>query len=209
MSIDTQQLITELLPSLNADSRANLSQWTEQHLEEWIDDGLKRLARRTGVFVERDTSISTANGTRTYSLPARHLATRHVSYGTKPLRPASTIELEMRDPNYRTVAATVSVPPSHWYEDLEGGTAIGITPVPAAAVSLPLVATVFPPEIDTAETNTTVEAPAPLAGYLAMYALKEAYGREGHMEMPDAAMHCAARCQFYEEVFLHLFGPGI
>ena len=207
--IDTQALITELLPALNADSRSQLLSWTQDHLEQWIDDGLKRLARYAAVWVERDTSNTTANGTAEYSLPARHIATLHASYGTRPLRPASSIELEMRNPSYRTAAATADLPPAYWYEDLEGGSLIGVTPVPIARVSLPLVCTMWPPAIDTAEVNTTVEAPQPLAGYLAMCVLAKAYGRESEMEMPDAAQHCEARLELYEHVFQHLYGPGL
>lgn len=207
-TFDTQDLITELLPSLHSTSRANLTFWTEANLEEFIDDGLKRLSRVANIFVERSTANTTVSGTSSYALPSRHNATLHVSFGTAPLRPANTIELEMRDSAYRTVAATSDLPPAYWYEDLEGNEAIGITPVPITAAALALVCSVWPVEVDTAEVNTLVQAPAPVAGYLAIYALSRAYSREGESAMPDVAMHCASRCQMYEQLFQHLWGAA-
>lgn len=206
--INTQTVIDELLPALHSSSRANLTFWSEQDLEEWIDDSLKRLSRVCGIFVERSADNTTVNGTSSYLLPTRHVATLHVSYGTRPLRPANSIELEMRNPSYRTVPATVALPPSYWYEDLEGNATLRITPVPIAAVSLPIICTVFPTEVDTAESNTLVQAPAPVAGYLAMYTLSKAFGKEGESEMPDVGMHCAARCEMYEQLLQSYYGPG-
>ena len=202
--IDTTQVITDLLPSLHADSTAHLTFWSLSDLINWMDEGLKRLARVCGVFVERDTSITTANATATYALPERHDTTLYVSYGTTPLRPAAMIELEMRDTAFQTTPGT----PDHWYEDGQGWN-IGLSPVPTAAVSLPLVMACWPPALDTGQMNTLVQAPAPLAGYLSMYTLSKAYGREGESEMPDVAQHCAARCAMYEQIFEKYYGAGL
>lgn len=202
--IQTTTVITNLLPSLHAAALADLTFWTEADLITWMDDALKRLARVARVWVERDTSITTEAGTATYALPARHLATIHVSFGAAPLRPASAAELEARNPAYQTAAGT----PDHWYEDGLGRN-VGVAPVPEGATALPLLMQAWPPALDTAKLNTLVQAPAPLAGYLAMYVLAKAYGREGESEMPDVAMHAEARCQMYEEVFAHLYGRGL
>lgn len=202
--IDTTAVITALLPALHADSTADLMFWALTDLIEWMDEGLKRLARVAGVFVERDTSITTVPGTAAYPLPERQDATLHVSYGTAPLRPASMIELEMRDPGFMTTTGA----PDHWYEDGQGWN-VGLCPVPAAAVNVPLIMTAWPPALDAGQLNTLVQAPAPLAGYLSMYTLAKAYGKEGESEMPDVAQHCAARCQMYEQIFGKYYGPGL
>jgi len=203
-SIDTVAVIDELLPSLHADTRANLVYWTEADLINWMDEGLKRLARLCGVFIERDTSISTVNGTGVYALPERQDTTLYVSFGTTPLRPAAMIELEMRSATFQTDSGT----PDHWYEDAQGWN-VGITPVPTTAVSLPLIMACWPPTLDVSKVNTLVQAPAPLAGYLTMYVLAKAYGREGESEMPDVAQHCQARCEMYEGIFEHYYGAGL
>src|SRR3954468_16639166 len=74
-NLDTTQVIDELLPSLHAGSRADLTTWAETDLIEWADEGLQNLARAACVFVGRWVSIVTVPGTPTYSLPPQHIAT--------------------------------------------------------------------------------------------------------------------------------------
>lgn len=203
-SIDTRAVVDSALPLLHADTRANLTFWSETDLIEWMDEGLKRLSRVAGVFVEMDSSINTVNGTATYALPERHNASLYISYGNAPLRPASMIELEMRDAAFQTTTGT----PDHWYEDGQGPN-VGLSPVPTSAVNVPLVMSCWPPVLDDAQLNRLVQAPAPLAGYLLMYTLSKAYGREGESEMPDVAAHCSARCDMYTQMFTKYYGAGL
>ncbi len=203
--IDTQAVISNLLPDLHADTRAHLVYWAEADLIQFIDESVKRLARKAMMFVERDLSLTTGIGTATYALPARHLATLHASYGTAPLRPASQIELEAGNPLYVTVAGT----PAYWYEDKIGSATVGLSPVPTAAAALPLIVSVVPVDIDVGKVVTTLEAPQAVAAYLAFSVLAQAYGRESESEMPDVAQHCAARVAFYEEIFTRYYGPGM
>ena len=51
-------MLTDMLPSLNAASEADLGYWTMAELHAFTDEAAKRLARATGGFVERDTSIT-------------------------------------------------------------------------------------------------------------------------------------------------------
>jgi len=202
---DSQQVITELLPTLHSDTRAHLNWWTEGDLIQWMDEALKRLASEAAIFIERDTSQTTAGGTATYPLPSRQLATLHISAGTSPLRPATAIELEARDPAYRTTAGT----PDHWYQDTIGLESVGLAPVPSAAVALPMVCSVFPLELDAAKANTLVQAPAPVKGYLAMAVIARAYGRESETEQPDLAQHAVSRMKLYEAAFQKYYGEGL
>jgi len=204
--IDTQEVITDLLPSLHSDSRAHLNFWSEADLIQWIDEALKRLARTAMLFVERDTSTATAAGTATYPLPARHLASLHISYGSSPLRPAAMVELEARDEGFQNTIGA----PDHWYEDKLGMATVGVAPVPPdSAVTLAIIMSCVPPEVDAAKVNTLVQAPAPLKGYLAFSVLGEAYGRESETEQPDLAKHCRARVQLYEQILQRYYGPGL
>ena len=203
--IDTQAVISDLLPSLHSDSRAHLNFWTESDLIRWIDETVKRLARKAMIFVERDTSTTTAAGTATYPLPTRHLATLHASYGTTPLRPAAMVELEARDDAFQTTTRT----PDHWYEDKLGPGTIGLAPVPPDIVNLPIVMSCVPPDVDVAKSNTLLQAPAPLKGYLAFSVLAAAYGEEGESEQPDLAQHCRARIQMYDQILQQYYGPGV
>jgi hypothetical protein len=206
-SIDTAAVIDRLLPSLHADSRADLAFWTAADLVDWMDEGLKRLARVAAWNIELDSSITTANGVASYPLPERQDATLYVSLGNPgvtPLRPASMIELEARDSTFMTDTGT----PDHWYEDGQGDN-VALTPVPTSAGAVTLVISAWPPALDAAQLNTLVQAPAAFAGYLSFYVLGQCYGKESEAEMEDVSAHCKERCGLYEKLFTHYFGPGI
>jgi len=200
--INTSTVLDNLLPDLHSDSYANLTFWTQAQLIDFEDQGAKQLSRAAMLFVERDTSKTTIIGGRTYSLPARHNATVHVSYGSTPLRPATTIEMEARDPAFETTAGD----PDHWYEDNLDATIIGLAPVPNAAGSLPMICSVYPPDL---ATTPLLQAPAPVAIYLTYYVLAKAYGKESETEEPDLAQHCAAKAALMEQLFLHYYGEGL
>lgn len=205
-SIDTTQVIDDLLPTLHTADRAGLTFWTEGDLIQWLDEALKRLSRVAGVFVGRWTNVLTVAGQLIYSLPPRHVCTLHVSYQATPLRPAASLELEAKDPSYQTTQGT----PDHWYQDLQGGLVFGVVPVPNTSDQpLPIIYNGFPETLDAAKQNTLVAAPPPLKGYLAMCVLAEALGREGESEMPDVAKHCAGRISMYEQIFAAYYGKGI
>jgi len=202
--IDTTQVVTELLPSLHSDSRANLTFWSEADLIQWMDESVKRLSRKTMTFVERDASIVTAGGTATYPLPTREVVPLHVSYDSVPLRPAAMIEMEARDPAFQVTEGT----PDHWYADRLGMATVGLAPVPNDAKTLAVIGIMLPPELDAGKSNTLLQAPAPLKGYLAFSVLASAYGREGESEMPDLAQHARARVQMYEDILTQYYGRG-
>jgi hypothetical protein len=200
--IDTTQVLDRLLPDLHTDSYANLTFWTQAQLIRYLDEGAKRLSNKAMLFVERDTSQATVPGTPTYTLPDRHNDTLHVSCGAAPLRPSTTIELESRDPAFQTTPGT----PDHWYEDNGPVSAIGLSPVPAAAATLAMICSVHPPDLDVDRVNTLLQAPAPVSIYLEYFVLAKAYGAESESEEPDLAQHCAAQVAMLEQIFAHLYG---
>jgi hypothetical protein len=62
-------VIDSLLPALHAGSRADLYRWTEADLIQWMDESLKRLARKAAVFVYRSTGITSTTAEPLYALP--------------------------------------------------------------------------------------------------------------------------------------------
>jgi hypothetical protein len=205
-SLDTTQVIDELLPSLHAGSRADLTFWTEGDLIQWLDEALKRLARVACVFVGRTASILTVAGQAAYSLPQRHISTLHVSHLDTAIRPAGTMELEAQNPAYQTAQGT----PAYWYEDLQGNAVFCLAPVPDTSDEpLPMIYEGWPDALDAGKQQTMVAAPPPLKGYLAMCVLAAAYGREGEMEMPDVAAHCKERVAMYDQIFQSYYGAGL
>lgn len=204
IGIDSDDVIDEALPTLHAATRGDLVFWDVTELIEWLDEGLKRLAAGTAFFVSRATA-STVIGQAGYDAPPQHLATLHVSLDNVPLRAGSTIELEARDSSYLTTPGT----PDHWYEDLQGLDHTSLTPVPAAVQTMASIFTCWPGTLDDAEVNHTIPAPNPLKGYLAMWLIGEAYGREGQMEAPEIAAHCEGRIALYQQLFQAYYGHGL
>lgn len=203
-SLDSTQVIDDLLWTLHCSSRADLTFWSEADLIQWMDECLKRLSRVACVFVGRQAATLTVPSQATYALPDGHVATLHVSYNTTPLKPAGTLELEARDPSYQTTTGT----PDHWYEDLLGSGVVGLCPVPDGQQFYPIIYEGWPAALDAGKQQTLVAAPAPLKGYMAMYVLAEAYGREGEMEAPEIAQHCRERLNFYETLLQFYYGRG-
>lgn len=203
-NLDTTQVIDELLPSLHAAARKDLTWWTEGDLIQWMDESLKRLSRVACVFAGRAASTLTVPGQAAYALPPQHIATLEMSYAATSLNPANQLELEARDPNYATAPGA----PDSWYQDLLGGAVVALAPVPDEEQPLGQIYAGWPPALDAGKQQTLVAAPAPLKGYLAMCALKEAYGREGEAEAPDIAQHCEARMAMYEQIFQAYYGKG-
>jgi hypothetical protein len=201
-AIDVTQVVDELLASLHAGSRAELVFWTEAQLYQWMDEAVKRLAAIAALFVGRNSGL-TVPATATYSLPNQLLATLHVSVDQDAIRPANTMELEARDDSYQTTEGT----PDAWYQDLLGAGVLGLAPVPDEEIALAEIYTGWPTALDAGQTM--LAAPPPIKGYLAMYALGEAYGIEGEMEMPEVAAHCRGRLELYHQLFRAYYGPGI
>ena len=205
--IDRQVVLDAILPTLHADTVANLTFWTESQLYEWMDEALKRLARVTGIFVGRDVSQATVPGQSSYTLPYNHVSTYHVSLGAAPLRPANTLELEMRNPIYRIASADAENPPSHWYEDLEGNKAIGITPVPVAVAPVNLIVAAWPTMIPAA--GAIVQAPQLVAQYVAFFVIHMALSGEDEAAAPDVASAAKSMCDLLEQTFKSYWGQGL
>lgn len=204
--IDTAAVINSILPDLHAEVLTELTFWTESDLIRWQDECVKHLSHLALMFVVRDTTIVTAAAGPRYNLPPRHVTTLHVSLGATPLRPANVEELEGLDPAFQSSQGT----PERWYEDKIGTPELALAPVPdTGGVAVPVVYSSWPPEIDVNKVNTTLAAPAPLKGYMAMAILSEAYGSEGEAEMPDVAAHCRGRLALYEQLFQGYYGKGI
>ena len=201
--INTTPVLAALLPELHADSMAHLNFWTQADLIQWADEACKRLSRASMMFVERDsTTITTVGGTAIYTLNSRQNSTLHISLGTSSLRPAAVMDLEARDEAFQSTPGT----PDHWYEDdLALGT-VGLVPVPIAVSPVATICNMCPPDLDVGQVNVLVQAPAPVATYLAFSVLEKAYGQEGESEQPDLAQHCQGRADMLEQVFQSYYG---
>jgi len=200
--IDFRDLLADLYPMLGAQSEADLVFWDQAELYRLFDESAKRLAAIAGLFVERDNSLASAAGTRTYTLPARHVSTIQVTLGAVVLRAATVGELEARDTAWRTGSGT----PTRWYADGEGLAAIALYKVPTGVAILHIIEHEFPTTI--AAATPTLSAPSPVGDYFTLRALGEARGRESDGAMPEVAAHCRERARLYEEMFKAYWGAA-
>lgn len=194
-------LIARLLPQLHATALGNLPFVSECEIIQWLDEAAKRLARITGLFVVRDTSIAMVAQQALYSLPARHVATVFVTHDGKLLKPTSTSQLRSLDPLYGIGA--ISTIPERWYEDKEGEGKIGLYPPPhaqAAAKQLGIVMLRYPPSLDCAKVTTTMVLPQVLEDALDIFAMSKAYGKESDFRCPEIANHLMQRFALYEQI---------
>lgn len=198
--VDLAQVIGDLLPTLGASSLADLNWCMASELYQWADDSAKRLARKAGVFVERDTSISVANGVAVYPLPARHVDTIHVSIGGVRMRPASVQDLEALDSTWPSSSGIVE----RYSMDADGMTSITLYRIPTGAGAMAVIFNSYPATI--AAGSSLVSAASPVADYFMYAMLAEARRKQSEGAMPEMAEHFDQRVGMYEEIFKQYFG---
>ena len=121
--IDVTDLITELLPALNAASTADLTWWTADNLYDYASELLAKLARTAAVFADFDEADYTG---ATVDNPDGCLVVLHVSSAGRSLRAALVRELEALDAAWQTrttAAATYYIDPVNG-DDANNGRAI-------------------------------------------------------------------------------------
>ena len=209
---DLSITVTNLETLLNSSTPANLVEWTESELYEYFDEAAKRLTRRFNVFVERDTTTTIELGTPSYSVPAGHVATIHVSVGvTDPipdfvaLYPSTVGELEALDADWVDSTGTSDT----WLHDL-GTQTTRLYASPDETVSGQSLAVIFNgyPETITVESAVIESMPPVLQCYFLWHGLAEARRRESDMAMPEVAAHFDERMKLVEKVIEQYWGAS-
>ncbi len=187
-------LLNALYPLLNAESAADLAYWSTDELIDWINEGLKRLARRAAVFIDRDVSVTLSVGTSDYALPARHLSTLHASVDGGSLRPANVREIEARSASWLADIGAAT----HYLHDFGAGLdTVRLYPTPTSGVTLGLIEHEYAADLSAA---STIPLPAPVSDYLLFCALAEARRRESDGAMPEVADVCDGLLGLYEQL---------
>lgn len=171
--------IGELWPALNASGPADALWWTPAELYEWMDEGAKRLARMTGAFVERNTSLNSSATIPTYALPAAHITTLQADLANVTLKARSTQDLEAEDSAW----ASRTGDPKAFTLDVSGFNRLRLYPAPADGPNdIGLFMSRIPEEITAAQS--ALAAPPIIRDYFTLYALREARRKEspGSME---------------------------
>lgn len=183
--VNTALVVGDLWPPLNATGPADAIFWTEAELYQWIDEAVKRFARKHLAFVVYDTSLATATGTADYNLPASHIATYQADVAGKVLRARNVAEMEALNSQWPAAAAAE---PKAFLEDTKGLIRLTLAPPPDLAhnaLTIGLTMAQLPAAI--AQATAILAAPSCLREYFTFYALAEARAKESNASMDEVA----------------------
>jgi hypothetical protein len=200
--IDVADVITGILPALGATSFADIADWcTQTELYQWADECSKRLAHRSGIWVDRAPTVTVTAGTATAAVPDGHIDTIHVSLGGTPLRPASALELEALDPSWAAQGT-----PNRFSMDAAPVGNIRLYPTPSQSGTAAVIYHRFQPTVQAGQSVLPI--PSPLGDYVAFSIMAEARRKESDGAMPEMADHFDERVGLYEQLIEHYWGPA-
>jgi hypothetical protein len=204
--VDVADIINGLVPGFNAASLETLSVVTEDEMYEFADEAAQRLARKIGMFVERDATLTITGADPTVATPAGHLSTIQASWDSdgagawQPLVSSAVNELEALDASWESRAGD----PERWTQDQEGTETIRVYKVPAADTGLALIYHELHDTISSAAT--TFNVPTPIGDYLTYSIIGEVRGQENDEAMPEVAEYARGRAKAYEDIFEQYWG---
>lgn len=211
MPLNVFTLLGSIYQELHATGPSDAIWFTDAELTRLLNDRFRHVCQNTAVNVVRDTaSIILATGVSTYALPPDHLSTIAVALDNRPLKPASTFELEHRDPILARQASTNN-PVTWWYEDKIGVGNIGFYPVPDANVNGHAVEIIFHKlecSLDEAHTVTSVNLPAAFGDWAVYQTASEAYRVESDIRAVDIADAMTGFAELYMSVFREYYSPA-
>jgi hypothetical protein len=183
--INMAQAVSDMWAPLNARSQADAIFWTQAELYTWLDEAMQRLARKIGVFVDYDQSLTTAANTKAYPLPAAHIRTIQADVNGKVLRARNVQELEALDSAWPTATAAE---PKAFVLDTKGFVELQLYPAPSVAfqsLAIGLAMIKLPASITLA--NAILAAPPVLQDYFTFAALAGARSKESNASMDEVA----------------------
>ncbi len=184
--VNANVVIGNLWPPLNANGPDDAVFWTQEQMIEWFNEAGKRLSGSGGVFVVRDTSLTSVLSTASYVLPDAHQATIQADLDGKVLKPRTVQEVEALDATWPTTAGA----PDAFLLDVEGTKTITLYAVPdspSAGKTIGLVMRSLPPDVT--QGNAFLAAPAFLAEFFTFSLLSEARSPsvETRAQMPEVS----------------------
>lgn len=209
--INLTNAMGDVIPQLNASGPNDLVFWSITDLYQWFDEAGMKLARTCGVFVERDTSLTSILDQGAYTLPADQISTIQVDLAGKVLKARTVRELEALDANW---PSTVGVPVA-FVQDTQGVTQLVIYPAPDAedtgdTIGLTLHVAPVPIMVDGVFTpaNAFLSAPQCVREYFTFTAIGEARAKESKMQMQEVAAWMRQLTGWMEQVFEGYWGEA-
>jgi hypothetical protein len=188
---------------------AGIGGWVSvAQLYQYADEAAKKIAYKSGVFLELDTSITVTAATAVYEEPATHIYTLAAALAmtgvTAPqiLRPAAVRELWALDATWSTTAGNAT----RFSMDAGSVGTITLYPNPLQGGTLNQIIEEYPATV--ALGASTLGVATVLQDYFSYSMLATARGKESDSRQAEMADHYAQRCQMYEAIIEHLFGAG-
>lgn len=201
--INAALVVGDLWAPLNARGPADAVFWTEDQLYNWVDEGVKRFARKHAAFVVYDTTITTSPSVADYNLPADHVLTFQADLNGKYLRARNVQEMDSLDSQWPTAAAGV---PAAFLEDTKGLIRLTLYPKPNVAnQSLPVGLTMAKEPSEITKTSGILAAPPVIRDYFTFYALAEARASETNASMDEVAAWYRKLVDQLDQVAEHLW----
>lgn len=200
--VDIANVISEILPALGATSLADLDWCTEAELYQFADEANKRLAHRTGVWVERYGNQTVDAEFYIQPVPYCHVDTIHCSFNGVALRPTSVRELEALDSLWTKSQGT----PNRFSMDANPPGTITLYPPNESAGTMATIYHRFRPAIQSG--SSTLPIASPIQDYFGYSMLAEARRKESDAAMPEMADHFDQRVKLYEQMLVHYFGEA-
>lgn len=203
---DCSAIQANLIPTLHADSLANLTAAAQADLYRSFNAALRALGKLS-IFARADAALTITAATPTVTLPTRHIQTLYAAtrQGADPWEPMAHVaraQLEALDAQWSS--ATTAEAPELYLEELEGHATMRVYPTPDASAGLTLVYLERPADVSVG--SPTFTAPSVIEDYLYYYALRDARSKNADEAMPDVAAFCSERLAMLEQAFTTYWG---
>jgi hypothetical protein len=195
-------VIAEQLAALGATSFTDLDWTSEAEMYQWADEAGKRLANRTGFWVDREGGRAVGSGAHTHALPAGHVATVHVSLDDVTLRAMTAAELEALSAGWPADSGAVA----RFSIDAALPGNLRLYKVPTATGTMAIIYRRYRPRIESG--SGPIPAPSPVGDYFGYAILAEARRKESDAAMPEMAAHFDERLKLFEQLIERYWGPG-
>lgn len=201
--INAALVVGDMWQPLNAQGPSDAIFWTEQQLYEWVDEAVKRFARKHAAFVVYDTSLSSAINTANYNLPAGHLVTFQADLNGFYLRSRNVQEMEALDSQWTTAAGST---PQAFLEDTKGLLQLTLYPPPDVAHSgLPIGLAMATTPANVTKVAAILLGPPILQDYFKFYALAEARTSETNASMDEVGAWYRQLVDQLDQIAEHLW----
>lgn len=204
MSVTIANCVADVWFRLGFQSAAELAAggaWvTPAELNRFADDAVKRLARKTALFLTYDASVTIGAFTALCTLPASQVFTESAWIaGGSQLRITPVAVLFALDQAYSLSSGT----PTRVSFDAAGVKAAVLYPTPTGGGTLAQIMQSLP-----ADSASTLPVSAVLQDYFSNAMIAGGRAKESDNAMPEVSAHLDERAKMYETVFAHLFGGG-